>query len=193
MTGVVLCGGKSTRMGADKGLLQKQSQTWAELAANKLVSSKLPVVLSVNEEQYPLYSAKFTNWTITKDDASLEVYGPLKGILSVHLLQPGTDLLVLACDMAAMQKEVIDYLIKISSGKNEEAFAFKNDRHAEPLCAVYTSKGLKKIYNLCKERQLKKHSLHYVLENVETCYLQIHDGWKKYFSNYNSPGDLSDL
>ncbi len=193
MTGVVLCGGKSSRMGSDKGLIEQQSEAWGELSANKLIALKLPVVLSVNEQQYPLYSSKFTQLQLIKDDVFLDVYGPLKGILSVHLLQPYNDLLVLACDMPAMQKEVIDYLIQTSSGKKEEAFVFLNDKYAEPLCALYTTKGLKKIYEKYKQGQLKKHSLHYVLENINTCYLAIPGKWKEYFINYNSPDDLNNL
>lgn len=193
MTGVVLCGGKSLRMGADKGLLQQRSLTWAELAANKLTDLKLAVVLSVSEQQFPLYSKKFCHLSIIKDDISLQVYGPLKGILSVHLQRPDSDLLVFACDMPVMQKAVIDHLIQISSDKNEEAFVFKNNRYAEPLCAVYTSKSLKKIYERYKQGQLLKHSLHYILETIETCYLAIPDKWKEHFKNYNSPADLNRL
>lgn len=193
MTGVVLCGGKSLRMGADKGLLQQQSLTWAELAANKLTDLKLAVVLSVNEQQFPLYSKIFSHLSIIEDDISLQVYGPLKGILSVHLQHPDSDLVVLACDMPAMQKPVIDHLIQTSSDKKEDAFVFKNNINVEPLCAVYTSKGLKKIYEQYKQGQLKQHSLHYVLENIATVHLSIPAAWQEYFNNYNSPDDLNSL
>lgn len=193
MTGVVLCGGKSTRMGSDKGLLPQQSFTWAELIANKLIDLKLPVALSVNEQQYSLYKMKFPQLLIIKDNIFLDVYGPLKGILSAHLQLPAEDLLVIACDMPAMQKEVVACLIETSSGKKEDVFIFTNDTHAEPLCAVYTSKGLNKIYERYKQGQLKKHSLHNVIENIESYYLTIPDRWKQYFNNYNSPDDLMNL
>lgn len=32
MTGIILCGGKSSRMGSDKGLLSTSGITWAETA-----------------------------------------------------------------------------------------------------------------------------------------------------------------
>jgi molybdopterin-guanine dinucleotide biosynthesis protein A len=193
MMGVVLCGGQSLRMGADKGLLQQQSLTWAELAAQKLTDVSSVVILSVNERQCKLYSTKFDGIPMIQDDGSLQVYGPLRGILSVHLRQPSEDLLVLACDMQAMQKPVIDYLIKISSGKKEDAFVFRNAKYTEPLCAVYTSAGLKKIYNQYRQGQLVKHSLYYVLETIDTCYLNIPEEWEEYFYNYNSPYDLDNL
>lgn len=193
MTGVVLCGGKSSRMGSDKGLLQQQSLAWAEVTAKILFDLNLPVVLSVSSQQYPLYNVKFEHLSLIKDEDSLGVYGPLKGIFSVHLQLPAEDLLVLACDMPAMQKEVIDHLIKTSSGKEEEAFVFKNETNAEPLCAIYTSKALKRIYERYKRGQLKKHSLHHVLEYMLTAYSPIPAEWKKYFHNYNFPEDLKSL
>ncbi|MEJ7683079.1 MAG: molybdenum cofactor guanylyltransferase [Segetibacter sp.] len=144
MTGVIFCGGKSSRMGSDKGLLEQENHTWAELTASKLIALKLPVVLSVNEQQYSLYKEKFEQLFIIKDNSSLDVYGPLKGILSVYLHIINQHLLVIACDMPAMQKEVIGHLIKRSSGKKKKLLFLKNNTYAEPLCAIYTSEGLKK-------------------------------------------------
>ena len=178
------------RMGTDKGLLEHQSLAWAELAANKLGSVELPVALSVNELQFSNYSTKFSQFSIIKDNTSIEVHGPLKGILSVHLQFPEQDLFVLACDMAAMHPEVMTYLISTGQGKNEEAFVFLNENLAEPLCAIYTAEGLKKIYERYKHGQLKKNSLQHVLENLNTSYLTIPNNWKSYFNNYNSPDDL---
>lgn len=193
MTGVVLCGGESTRMGFDKGLMEYESFTWAELASNKLAELGLPVVLSVNERQYQSYTKRFSKSSIVKDVESLQVYGPLKGILSVHLQIHGEDLLVLACDMPAMNKDVLRFLVNSSSAEKKDVFAFKNDKQIEPLCAIYTAIGLTKIDRHYKQGQLKKHSLHYLLETVSTCYLPVPENWKKYFRNYNFLNDLNDL
>src|SRR3978361_1289957 len=99
MKGVVLCGGKSIRMGLDKGLIEFESVTWANIGICKMLDVSLGVVLSVNKDQYKQYSERFENVVIAQDNASLHVYGPLKGIFSVHLQYPEEDLLVLACDM----------------------------------------------------------------------------------------------
>lgn len=193
MTGVILCGGQSTRMGSDKGLMYHQSLSWAELAKNKLEELNLPVVLSVNEQQLHCYKEKFDSFTIVKDDKLLNVYGPLKGILSVHLEFSLEDLLVLACDMLSMQTQVLQYLIDTSVVGNEDAFVFQTNESIEPLCGIYTSQGLTKIYQLYNQGQLKKHSLHYVLENIQTCYLPVKQKWENCFNNYNSPADLGVL
>lgn len=190
MIGVVLCGGQSTRMGSDKGLMQYKSLTLAELVLSKLAASIEQVVLSVNEQQYVSYAKKFPELVIVKDDMALAVYGPLKGILSVHLQYPAVDLLVLACDMLSMHTDVLKYLINTSSVKEEDAFVFQTNKYIEPLCAIYTAKGLTKIYQLYNQGQLKKNSMHSILESIQTCYLPVNQEWNNYFNNYNSPADL---
>src|SRR4051812_42959899 len=126
MIGVILCGGQSTRMGFDKGLIECGSLTWVELAMGKLAEVNLPTVLSLNDSQYKQYINKFAKISIITDDHSIEVNGPLKGILSVHLQMPSDDLLVLACDMPSMDKEVLKYLINESSNGDGEAFVFED-------------------------------------------------------------------
>lgn len=190
MTGVVLCGGQSSRMGVDKGMITYQSMTWTQLAINKFLALNLPVILSVNAQQYQEYFIKFHPIIILPDHLSLDVYGPLKGLLSVHLQYPSTNLFVVACDMPSMHMLVLEHLLSKALQGQEEAFVYNDDENTEPLCAVYTSKGLEKIYKLYRQEQLKKHSLHYMIENMQTCYLSIPPKWKKYFKNYNSPSDL---
>ena len=51
LIGVVLCGGKSSRMGSDKGLLKLNDKTWAELAVKKMEQLRIPVYVSINETQ----------------------------------------------------------------------------------------------------------------------------------------------
>jgi molybdopterin-guanine dinucleotide biosynthesis protein A len=193
MTGVVLCGGQSTRMGTDKGMLQKNAATWAQLAFNKLSALSIPVVLSVNRQQQTLYSNLFDSSSLIIDDTNLAIGGPLHGILSVHKAIPSTDLFVVACDMISMQTFVLEDIYKnaVADNNNEyAAFVFKNEQKIEPLCGIYTLCGLQRIYIMCQHQQFKKHSMTHVLESLHTKYLSLPDNWRKYFSNYNSPEDL---
>jgi molybdenum cofactor guanylyltransferase len=192
LIGVVLCGGQSTRMGTDKGLLEHQSATCAQLAIDKLLTLKIPVVLSVNEQQFNVYKSHFTKTPLVPDNAELNIGGPLKGILSVHLQPSSQDLLVLACDMINMNVKILEEL-KRSYNKQYEAFVFKCEDAVEPLCGIYTSAGLKKVYDLYVQGQLKRHSMMYVLENLNTQYLALSQEEKLYFNNYNSPSDLRSM
>lgn len=190
MTGVVLCGGDSTRMGDDKGLLQHKSFTWAGIALNKFKALKLPVILSVSDFEYALYEEAFPGETLVKDDPALNIGGLLKAILSVHLYQPDHDLLVTASDMPDMQTKVLETLIAARATKTREAYAFRNKEHIEPLSAIYTAAGLQKINTLYKKGELNRFSLHHVLGVLDTHYLPMPPEWKSYFYNFNTPQDL---
>ena len=119
--------------------------------------------------------------------------GPLKGILSVHLQYPAEDLLVVACDMPALQPEVLQHLIKARSESASDAFVFRNGDAAEPLCAIYTSKGLAEIGWQYMQGVLRRFSLKHVLEGLDTAYLPLPPGWEKNFYNCNTPADLTAL
>lgn len=191
MTGVVLCGGQSLRMGADKGLLQySDCAVWAQHTYNLLTALNIPVVVSVNNHQTKRYAAFFEDQQLVHDNHKLHIGGPLKGILSTHLQRPAEDLLVLACDMIQMQQAPLLHLIK-SVNANEDAFVFRNDNRAEPLCAVYTSRALDKLYDLYVHNHLHKHSMHYALQQLHVLYEDVVPGWKSFFSNYNSREDLA--
>ena len=71
MFGLILCGGKSSRMGTDKGLLKLEAKTWAQTAVDKFAELNIPVKLSVNKEQYAEYSSVFPIADLIIDDESL--------------------------------------------------------------------------------------------------------------------------
>ena len=191
MTGVVLCGGQSLRMGADKGLLQySDCAVWAQHTYNTLAALNIPVVVSVNNHQVKRYAAFFEAQQLVHDNPRLHIGGPLKGILSVYAKYPKEDLLILACDMIRMEPPPLLHLIK-SVNTDVDAFVFRNDNRAEPLCAVYTSRALHKLYDLYIHNHLQKHSMHYALQQLIVLYEDVLPEWENFFSNYNSREDLA--
>jgi molybdopterin-guanine dinucleotide biosynthesis protein A len=82
LLGVVLCGGESKRMGRDKGLLEKDGQSWAATIAGKLAGQGLEVIISINEQQKGPYREIFPDRTLIVDHITIK--GPLNGLLSVH-------------------------------------------------------------------------------------------------------------
>ncbi len=103
MLGVILCGGQSSRMGSDKGLLKPGATTWAQTATNKMAALNIPVKISINSDQYKDYEALFPATDLIIDHATLLLKGPLLGVLSSHLAFPKEDLFILACDMPLME------------------------------------------------------------------------------------------
>ncbi len=194
MLAVILCGGQSTRMNSDKGMLKLSDDTWTQVAVDKIASLKLPVVISVNSDQYNEYLLLFKAEQLNIDNETLKVHGPLCGVLSVHLQHPEENLFVLACDMPSMEQKILTQLLNIyNQHTSADAFVFTNDGEPEPLCAIYTAKGLSHIIQLYQENKLPKHSMKFMLDNISTFYTPLSDEQKKYFRNINTHAELNGL
>lgn len=197
---VVLCGGNSLRMGSDKGMMRRvgqdslQAGTWAQTAVECLSILGNEALISVNPGQYPEYGKVFNPNRLVTDNASLQLNGPLKGLLSVHLHVPAADLLVLACDMPLMQQDIITLLHKLyTDHPNHDAYLFTNDGQPEPLCAIYTAEALNKIYQDYKQGKLLKHSMKYMISRIHAFFHPLTHGQKTSFRNFNAHSELNGL
>ena len=194
MLAIILCGGRSSRMGTDKGLLKLDDKTWVQAAADKMKQLNLPVYISVNRDQVKDYATFFGAREMIIDDASLDVHGPLGGVLSVHEHFPMQDLFTLACDLPLMEVPILQQLLDVYHGDtNDAAFVFTNEGEPEPLCAIYTARGLTHIRALHQQQQLTKHSMKFMLEHLDTCYIPLEAGQKKAFQNFNAHASLNGL
>ncbi len=193
MIGLVLCGGQSSRMGADKGLLPLDKGNWALAAAEKISILEFPVFFSVSTTQYETYSGIFDVRSLITDDDTLMLKGPLCGVLSAHLRFPEEDLLVLACDMPLMNVSVLKQLTGIyqQDPVSKHAYVFSNGGEPEPLCAIYTSTSMTHIDQLRKNGGLKKHSMKYAIEHIEVFFIPVAEKQKEYFRNFNAHADIN--
>ena len=178
-------------MGADKGLLMQKDLTWVDTAVSKLLSLQIPVVVSVNKNQADIYAKRISVGQLIVDHYNISVKGPLLGILSVHQQFPNEDLMVLACDMLDMDTILLHDLFKFYKEGVHEAYVYTINDKVEPLCAIYTSKGLKHILDLPTQKKLENFSMMYILECIFTNYIPVPDAAVKFFANYNSAEDLS--
>jgi molybdopterin-guanine dinucleotide biosynthesis protein A len=194
MIGAVLCGGNSTRMGIDKGLLQVDDLFWAQISINNLTNNGITTILSVNENQFDTYSLHFANLPILIDKKTSDLKGPVLALLGIHEHYLTEDIFILACDMPLMKGELIKLLItKYASDTTFEAYFFTNNEEAEPLCAIYTAGGLAKILARYKRQQLARFSMKYILSLLNTCVIPLNEEQKLAFTNFNSPNDLSNF
>ena len=194
MTGLVLCGGESSRMGTDKGLIEHETGSWAQVTFDKLKALQIPVFLSVNKKQYENYATKFPADKLIVDNEELQINGPLLGLLSAHLLFSNEDIFIPACDMPLMATSVLQQLQQVCLSDNQaQAFAFSNAGEAEPLCGIYKSAAIAAIHSLYKSRQLPKHSMKFMLEHVNTHSIALAEEQKQFFRNFNSHAELNGL
>ncbi len=136
LNGLVLCGGKSKRMGMDKGEIQYHNKSQREHLFELLSPFCNEVFLSVNEQQLQ----SINNLPFIQD-TFLEM-GPAGGILSAFQQNQNVAWLVVACDLPYVNKETIEYLLR-HRNHQKTATAFWNEEGTvpEPLLAVWESKA----------------------------------------------------
>jgi len=131
--GLVLSGGKSTRMGTDKGLIKYHGVPQREHLYDLLNQVCGEAFISLRKEQ----EADLPSRMQTIIDLN-EFRGPYNGLLSAHKKHPEAAWLVLACDLPLMDLNAIKELIsQRDTTKQATAFALKENPLPEPLCAIW--------------------------------------------------------
>jgi molybdopterin-guanine dinucleotide biosynthesis protein A len=187
MLGVVFCGGKSLRMGHDKGLMLYKGRTWATIAAEKLAELNIPICVSINAQQVESYKQFFADAMLLVDEGSLALKGPLLGLLSAHTNHPAEDLFILACDLPLMEVRLLKRLVAATlEAPDGEAFVFSNAGSPEPLCAIYKSTGLRKVITELQANRLSSFSMKSVLGLLKVFELQVLEKDQEAFENFNT-------
>jgi molybdopterin-guanine dinucleotide biosynthesis protein A len=143
MYGLVLAGGRSTRMQRDKGALEyRPGQTQIDAAMHLLESRTARTFLSVRADQSQ--DAARARHAQIADRGGVE--GPMAGIVAAFAEHPGAAWLVLACDLPFLDELTLDALIS-ARAPDADATAFKSthDGLPEPLCAIYEPRAAAKI------------------------------------------------
>jgi molybdenum cofactor guanylyltransferase len=141
--GLVLAGGRSSRMQRDKATLEyRPGETQIDAAMSLLAGRVTRAFLSVRPDQRgDPARAKYPQIV---DRGGVE--GPIAGISAAFAEHPGAAWLVLACDLPFLDAGTLDALL---AGRAVEAdataFRSSHDGLPEPLCAVYEPRAAERI------------------------------------------------
>lgn len=138
--GLVLAGGKSLRMGQDKGKLEYHGMPQREYVYRMLELHCERTFLSVRSDQLEAIPEPMESL------ADLDLYkGPFNGLLSAYKAYPHAAWLVMACDLPLMDDITIRLLIEAREpSRTATALATHKTGLPEPLAAIWEPKGLKK-------------------------------------------------
>ena len=133
MFGLVLAGGKSVRMGSDKGTMLWHGKEQRYFVADLLGLYCSKVFISCRAEQADQIDMQYTTLIDNFEGA-----GPAVGILSAFNAYPEAAWLVVACDLPLLNKQTLEYLI-LNRQKNAIATTFKSpyDSLPEPLITIW--------------------------------------------------------
>ena len=132
--GLVLAGGRSTRMRRDKASLEYAGKPQLERAMELLAPWVGRAFVSVRADQSrdPQRAAYDTIADLLPD------LGPIAGIQAALAAHPGQAWLVLACDLPFLGAITLEHLIaRRASSRLATAYRSGSDSLPEPLCAIY--------------------------------------------------------
>jgi molybdopterin-guanine dinucleotide biosynthesis protein A len=184
VTGVVLAGGKSLRMGTNKALVRVGQQTLVEKCVSTLQTCFPKTILVANRPE------SFTGLTLPTFPDVIPDLGPLGGIRTAlrHVETPA--IFVVACDMPFLNVDLIREMASVSG--EFDAVAAKIDGKFEPLHAVYHRRILPAIEDRIKAGD---YSVYRLLETLRVrtfseSELNRDPDWRKTFLNVNTPEEL---
>ena len=187
ITGIILCGGESSRMQTNKALLKLGDKTVIEIVAEKLKSIFNEVLISANDsKEYDFLKLPVVNDIFIGK-------GPLAGIHSALKYSSTENNFIISCDMPLISIELINYLINLNSEKS--ILLPKSNGRIQQLCGIYSQSVIEEIENIFKLSEKNKNikgSIYELLERVIVEFIDIDDlnfYNKNIFLNMNSPED----
>lgn len=184
ITGVVLSGGKSTRMGTDKAMVLYKGKPLLKNAIDIIepVCDEI-LVSSSNKEHHKM------GYTMVAD--KYKDIGPIGGIYSALSCSEYQKCIITSCDMPLLPLPLFIHLLE-QNGGGQVIIPRWGDGKVEPLAGIYTSSILPII-----EKQIdnKDYKLMNLLKAVNASYVDINDTLPFYsdtmFLNCNKLDDLS--
>lgn len=177
--GLVLAGGKSTRMGTDKGTLNFYGKNQRDVAIDLLEKHHLETFLSVREDQNINIVNKITDKFIG--------LGPFGAICSAFQENPNVAWLVIATDVPFVNDEVIQLLLKHRNpSKVATTIKGKNTQFPEPLITIWEPKSYPLLLNYLSQGYSCPRK---ILINSDVEIVEIDDS---FIRNINTPDEFKD-
>jgi molybdenum cofactor guanylyltransferase len=182
LTGIILAGGKSSRMGREKGLVEFHGKPLIQYGIDLLSRYTDRILISSGNPDYLSFGLE-----LVPDDIIGQ--GPAAG-LAASLRHSNTPWnLVIACDLPFLEPELIDRLLE-PSGNHQVVVPVHGDVN-EPLAALY-HKDLASVFEVAISSG--NLALYKILASCKVKYLHIASILEKYprlFTNFNTLKEIN--
>lgn len=184
-TAVILAGGKSSRMGFDKQLLERDHKHLAVYLAEELLKQFREVLVVTNTPELYREAPVRTCSDIYPGQ------GPISGMHSAFCHSDSEYIFVLACDMTGFSADYACYQARRMSQEKTEACVTMRGDKMEPFHGFYRRSLLSDMEKKLQEHKtsifklLMKHSVTGIREDEMKCYVDP----ENLFRNLNTPED----
>lgn len=149
ITGIVLAGGKSSRMGTDKSFMLYNGKPLIQHAIDVIKPLCNRVVISSNKNVY-----EFTECEVWPD--LFDIQAPIVGIYSCLKRSTTNINIVLSCDMPLIQTSLFTNLLAVS--ETSDIVVPIHDNFMEPLSGIYKRTLIPALEETIAGNRYKMHS-----------------------------------
>ena len=183
VTGVLLAGGKSRRMGYDKACI--------EVAGQPLIAKSLDLLCHYFERV--LISGDRPDLAQSEIPAIADIYpGSALGGLYTGLQAAKTDWIFVApCDMPYPDSRILELLVKQRSGF--DAVVPRIPEGYEPVFALYHKNCLQHMEEMLQQDQYRIYDFYQRINIHYLDWQQMPNGWERSLLNINTPEQLDEL
>ena len=175
--GVILAGGKSTRMGKDKALLPfGDAPTLTHYLYERLSPLFSHLYVSAKRD-------KFGGAFPMIYDRDATTYSPLNALVTILETLPFERIFIVSVDTPLIDRSIIDRLYEHDASDYEALVASLQGKR-QPLCAVYQRTALPKMR---EQLQADRHTLRALLDRLVVCDVHFDDHDIDRFANLNRP------
>jgi len=178
----ILAGGKSSRMGTDKGLLLFEGKPLIEWVIEKLQPVFEKVIIVSKNRDYKKFGLE-----VIEDE--IKDIGPAGGIHAAMKQAQCDQIFVASCDMPFITTEAARFIL--DSTVNEQITVFFNGGKIQPLFGVYSVNCLKKWEQLIHQKIIKLQEMltYFEVKKINIDHERFFD--EELFMNVNDKNDLA--
>ncbi|QSW88177.1 molybdenum cofactor guanylyltransferase [Flavobacterium endoglycinae] len=178
----ILCGGKSTRMQSEKGLVLFQDKPFIEhiIQAILPITNNIKLITASKEYDYLEYE-KIPDLILDK--------GPLGGIYTALSHSETEFNLILSCDIPLISTELLQELISKHT-KEAGITVFASESKTHPLIGIYSKEILPIVKEAIENNELRLMDL---LAKLPHQIINIEESENSPLTNINSTDELNDL
>ena len=178
----VLAGGKSSRMGQDKGLMLRRGKPMIQYVLEAINGCQIPAIIVSANAVYSQFGYEVI------PDIELNK-GPMGGLLSAMESVNATHVLLLSCDMPLITSDIIIHLTSEVEEHSVTVARIKNQ--LMPLLAVYSLRIKDAVKQRITLNELKMHDLINAVDHKIVSYDNYKSLNSHWYINVNSPADFA--
>lgn len=185
ISGIILSGGKSTRMGQDKGLIELNGKPMIQHVIDHIDPICEEVLISANDNAYERFG-----YPVYPDE--INDIGPAGGIISCLKHSTNEKNIIISCDLPYASTHFLRNLLGLSG--DYQITIPKSGPYHQPLCAIY-SKEVQSVFLECVNKGI--FSLKSIIKELRMQVIEQADvddfDLSKELRNINYPDDVESM